>query len=62
MVASGEAWEFLPCVAIVDEVSPTSHVRPAAVQPWAATALAEVEGILSEDTSTINSAMAPATP
>jgi hypothetical protein len=57
VIAAFETRPLLACVAIVDSVAPTSHVRLASVQVLAATTLAKVESILPEKTMAVSRTM-----
>merc|ERR1719199_1561114 len=57
VIASGETRPSATCVAIVDSVPPTSHVRPAPIQVLATATLTKVVGVLPEETMAISGAM-----
>jgi len=57
VIASLESRPFTACVAIVNIMSPSSHVRLTPVQILAPSTLAKVEGILHEKPSTISGPM-----
>jgi len=57
VIASFESGPFLACVAIVNSMAPTSHVRFATVQVLATTTLTKVESILPEEAMAINCTM-----
>ena len=58
VIASRETRPPLPCIAIVNHLAPSCHVRSATVQVLATVTLAKVEGILSEDAVAISGAIA----
>jgi hypothetical protein len=56
--ASRETRPPLPCIAIINHLAPSCHVRSATVQVLATVTLAKVEGILSEDAVAVSGAIA----
>jgi hypothetical protein len=59
VITSGKTWPSAACVPVVHHLFPTSHVRTATIQVRAPAPLTEVEGILAEDSMTINDATRP---
>jgi hypothetical protein len=57
VIALSESRPFAACVAIVDSMSPASHVRFTSIQVLASATLAKVEGIFPEKSSAINGTM-----
>jgi hypothetical protein len=57
VITSRKSGPLAACVAIVNSVFPTSHVRTATVQVLATSTLTKVEDIFSEETMTIRDAM-----
>jgi hypothetical protein len=62
VISAAEARPITTCVPVVDVMAPTSHIRPATIQIWATTSLAEVKGILHEEAMPICNAMASNSP
>jgi len=58
VIASVKPWPLSTCVAIVDIVLPTSHIRPAPIQVLAIAPLTEVESVLHKETMPISDFMA----
>jgi len=62
VIVSRESRPPATCVTVVNDLAPSSHVRPATAQILAAPALPEVEGIFSEETMAISGWSAPGRP
>jgi hypothetical protein len=54
VISSAKTMPIPTCIPVVNDPTPTSHVRPAPVQILASSALAKIVSILSEETMAIN--------
>jgi hypothetical protein len=57
MITSCETRPIATCVAVVDNLSPASHIWPPPIQILAATALTEIESIFPEMTMAVSHSM-----